>query len=166
MTTRIMVVDGEFEFGSPLAKHRFLKAAEGKEVRLDIQEKPTSEMRKYFEGCLVPAFFYLHPNSGWTSFADAREILKLEFSPGTRSVTKIDGSVARVAPSTTELSKTRFTSFVEAITGWMRESGVDETLLDSEEYKRWRDTNFDEWVYPPLARLKALYDKAKCDTPE
>lgn len=159
--TRAFVKDGEIEFGSPLAKHRFLKLAEGHEIKLDILVKPTSEMRKYFEGCLVPAFYYMHPHSGWKTFADAREVLKLEFSPGVRELTDREGNQVKVAPSTTELPKRRFTTFVEAITDWMRESGVSEAVLDSEEYKRWRDTNFEDPYYPPLQRLKDLYDQAR-----
>lgn len=159
--TRALITSGEFHFGSPLAKQRFMKLAEGKEVNLDIMEKRTDEMRKYFEGCLVPAFYYLHPHSGWKNFADARDVLKLEFAPGVRSVAAMDGSVVRIAPSTASISKQRFTLFVEAITDWMRENGVDNAVLDSEEYKRWRDTNFDDLYYPPLKRLKQAYEKEK-----
>lgn len=156
--TRATVQDGEFVFGSLLAKHRFMTLAEGKEVRLEVQEKYTDEMRKYFEGCLVPAFYYMHPKSGWTSFADAREVLKLEFAPGAREIADKDGNWVKVAPSTTEMSKTRFTAFVEAITDWMRENGMPESVLDSEEYKRWRDTNYTDLYYPPLRRLKESYE--------
>lgn len=158
--TRAFVTGGEFRFGSPLAKQRFMKMAEGNEVKLDIMKKPTDEMRKYFEGCLVPAFYYMHPHSGWNDFKDAREVLKLEFAPGVRELTDMDGNTVKVAPSTTELSKQRFSAFVEAITDWMRENGVNESVLDSEEYKRWRDTNFTDPYYPPLKRLKDQYEAA------
>lgn len=158
--TKVTVKDGEFHFSSPLAKHRFMELAEGKEVGLSIQEKMTPEMRKYFEGCLVPAFFYLHPGSGWQSFADAREVLKLEFSPGVRTVVGTDGKKVKVAPSTATLSRERFTQFVEQVTNWMIEQGVESDVLNSEEYLRWRDTNDDDDIYPPLARLKASYDSS------
>jgi hypothetical protein len=138
-----------------------MRAAAGKEVKLEIQEKPTTEMRKYFEGCLVPAFFYLHPGSGWRDFADAREVLKLEFVPGVRTIEDTEGNSVRIAPSTADIGKQRFSQMVEAITDWMRNNGVEEALLDSEEYKRWRDTNFDDPYYPPLRRVKELYEKEK-----
>lgn len=156
--TRATVRDGEFHFGSPLAEQRFMKMAEGHEVKLEVMKKPSTEMRKYFEGCLVPAFYYMHPKSGWRNFADAREILKLEFAPGAIELTDKDGNWVKVAPSTTNLSQKRFSLFVESITDWMRENGVDESVLDSEEYKRWRDTNFTDPYYPPLKRLKDSYE--------
>lgn len=159
--TKATVKDGEFIFSSPLAKHRFMEIAEGKEVKLEVQEKVTDEMRKYFEGCVVPAFFYSHPLSGWDNFADARDVLKLEFAPGVRELTAMDGSPMKVAPSTADMSKRRFTAFVEAVVEWMMENGVPYEVLDSEEYLRWRDTNIMEPVYPPLARLKAAYDAQK-----
>lgn len=158
---KVNVKDGDFVFSSPLARHRFMERAEGKEVRMDIHERPTNEMRKYFEGCLVPAFFYSHPDSGWDNFADAREALKLEFMPGVRQVRTLDGKMTRVSPSTTTLSKERFSRFVEAVVEWATENGMPYEILNSEEYLRWRDTNLNEMVYPPLQRLKEQYDKQK-----
>jgi len=159
--TRAIGTGDDLNFGSPFARHRFMNAARGKEVRLEIIEKPTDEMRKYFEGCLVPAFYYLHPLAKWESFADAREILKLEFSPGVREITDGDGTTFKVAPSTGDMSKARFTQFVESVVEWMMENGVDSAVLDSEEYKRWRDTNFVDPFYPPLLRLKMAYEKTR-----
>lgn len=156
--TRATVKDGEFFFSSPLAKFRFMELAEGKEVKLEVQEKMTDEMRKYFEGCLVPAFFYMHPKSGWNSFGDAREVLKLEFSPGVKEILDRHGNTVRISPSTADMSKKRFTDFVEAVVEWMIEQGIEHGVVDSQEYIRWRDTNYSDLVYPPLARLKAAYD--------
>lgn len=159
------VKDGEFHFSSPLTRHRFFEQAEGKEVRLDIQEKLTSEMRKYFEGCLVPAFFYFHPAAGWETFADAREVMKLEFMPGVKTVRNPrTGETFKVAPSTAGMSKKRFTLFLEAISNWMVENGMPFEILDAEEYKRWRDENTAgtvEEIYPPLKRLKEAYDRQR-----
>lgn len=158
---RVSVKDGEFVFSSPLAKSRFMKLAEGKEVSLELMEKPTDTMRKYFEGCLVPAFFYAHPRSAWENFADAREVLKLEFSPMTRQVVTLKGEVVKIPPSVATLSKARFTSMVEAIVEWMLENGVPSEVLDSDAYIRWRDTNFDDPVYPPLRRMKERYERER-----
>lgn len=159
--TIVTIKNKEFIFSSPLAKHRFMELAEGKEVALEVQEKRTPEMRKYFEGCLVPAFFYLHPHSPWKTFADAREVLKIEFSPGVRTITGSDNKKFKVAPSTSTMSKAKFTQLVESITNWMIDQGVDASVLDSEEYKRFRDTNFEMDIYPPLARLKYSYDQTR-----
>lgn len=159
--TKVTVKNGEFIFESPLARYRFFKRAEGKEVRLETNDKPTPQMRKYFEGCVVPAFFYMHPRSGWQSFADAREVLKLEFGPGVREVEDLDGNTVKVFPSTADHNRDTFEKFIDAITTWMRECGIDEAILDEVRYKKWRDTNFSDWVYPPLARLKELYDAQK-----
>lgn len=160
--TRATVKNGEFVFPSPYTKARFLKLAEGKEVFLELREKPTDEMRRYFEGCLVPAFYYFHPRSGWRTFADARDVLKLEFAPGTKTLRNpVSKEFYRVAPSTSDMGKKRFGMFVESIVAWMIENGMPSDVLESEEYKRWRDTNFDEDIYPPLKRLKESYDRQR-----
>jgi hypothetical protein len=159
MATRAIIKDKKLVFGSPLSEYRFFETAEGKEVALEIVEKPTTEMRKYFEGCLVPAMFYSHPHSGWENFKDAREVLKIQFMPGVRSVKLLDGTFGQMVPSLADVSKKKMTVFVEAITEWMRENGMPEQVMDSEEYLRWRDTNFTELVYPPLQRLKESYDR-------
>lgn len=160
--TKAKVINGELVFSSLLTKIRFMGNAEGKDVSLVIDDKPTPRMRKFFEGCLVPAFYYFHPNSGWRDFKDAREALKLEFSPNIRSVKLVlDGSTVRVAPSTTEMSKERFNMLVEGVMDWMMDNGLPYDVLDAEAYLTWRDTNDLDLIYPPLRRLKENYDKRK-----
>lgn len=157
--TRAVVKDGEFHFDTPRTHALFMRANEGKEIKLEPIDKITPEIRKYFEGCLVPAFFYFHPHSHWKNFADAREAIKLEFGPGGRTISDIHGQPIKVAPSTSNMSNKRFALMVESLTQWFMENGMPLDVLDPEEYKRWRDTNFDIDIYPPLKRLKDSYDR-------
>lgn len=163
--TTATVENGKLRFSSPLSEHRFMELAEGKEVKLEVVEKPTNRMWRFFHGCLVPAMFYWHPFSGWIDFSEAREAMKLQFFPGVKSVKLAfgdDGGVSvQVAPSLSTMSKERFTQAVESITSWMMENGMPYELLDSEEYLRWRDTNDTDLVYPPLQRLKDAYEKQR-----
>lgn len=155
--TRARVQDGEFRFSSFLAEAKFFELAEGKEVVITIDDKPTANMRRFFEGAVVPSVFYQNPHSGWENFKDAREALKLEFLGGYSK--GLDGKTIRVSRSTTELSKSRFIAFLETVVRWMEENGFE--LPDPEDYKAWRDSAPSPGeIYPPLLRLKKRYDKA------
>ena len=162
MKVHAKVQNNELTFSSPLARQRFFETHNGKDVLIEADEAPTAEMRRFFEGCLVPVMYYSHPKTGWNSFKDAREALKLEFLPP-RTVTSVKGHSVRITPSTTELTKERFKIFVNVIVEWMVENQIaDYTTLDAEAYKAWRDSapGVDE-IYPPLERLKASYESAK-----
>ncbi len=155
------VQNGELIFSSPLTRERFFASAEGKEVRLTIHEEPSRNLKKFFEGSIVPAFFYWHPNSGWADFKEAREALKLEFAPGIRKITLRDGSKARVAPSMASLSRASYQMMVDSVVAWFIEQGMAPEVIDSELYLKWRDSQFDEPYYPPLRRLKERYEHEK-----
>ncbi len=158
MKARVTVQNGELIFTSPLARHIFFEKAQGKEAILEVDETPTAQMRRYFEGALVPAVFYQHPGSGWTTFKDAREALKIEFLPAYTASTR--GERLRYGRSTTELSKRAFQGLLEAIQGWLQENGMQ--VPDPDDYKAWRDSApGPAEVYPHLARLKELYEKQK-----
>lgn len=146
----------KIEFPSPIAEHRFFEQAEGKELIITIDDKPSSQMRKYFEGAMVPAVFYQHPNSGWETFKDAREALKFEFLP---TYTKtVRGERVRVARSTTGLSKQGFKRFLDLISDWMLENGLE--LPNPEEYKAWRDSApLPGEIFPDVERMKRRYDE-------
>lgn len=140
-------------FRSVMARVKFFEH-KGKDVVMEIDDKPTSNMRRFFEGAVVPYTFYQHPDSGWETFRDAREALKVEFLPS--YVKTIKGDKIKTARSTTGLSKARFTKFLETVLQWLEENGYE--VPDSEDYKNWRDSapGVGE-VYPPLARIAEQY---------
>lgn len=158
MKARIKVKHGEFIFSSPVARRAFLERAEGQDALIEIDDAPTANSRRYFEGALVPAVYYQHPTSGWIDFRDAREALKLEFLPDyTRT---LGGKRHKVARSTADLSKEKFFALIETITRWMTENGLE--VPDPEDFKAWRDSApAAHEVYPPLARMKKVYDEVK-----
>jgi hypothetical protein len=141
MKTRAYVKGRKISFGSLVAQERFYDRAEGKYIFLTLDDSPTAEMRRYFEGCIVPVTFYAHPRSGWRDFAEAREAIKFEFLPHKR-VTPVGGyGFFEAATSTTELSKEEFKNFLEAVIRWLLENElVTELDIDAEAYKQWRDS--------------------------
>jgi len=142
-------------FSSAMAKAKFFEH-KGAPVILEIDDAPTSEMRRFFEGAVVPYVFYQHPTSDWETFRDAREALKVEFLPVYTKT--ISGDRVKLSQSTAALSKAKFTAFLETVLRWMEQNGFE--VPDSEDYKKWRDSapGVGE-VYPPLRRLIDNYKK-------
>lgn len=163
MKSHIRIQQGKIHFASELAGRVFFERNEGQNASIEIDDAPTDNMRRYFEGAVVPAVYYQHPFSGWADFKDTREALKLEFLAG--YTLDIRGQRSKYARSTTELSKARFTRFLEEIGAWLSENGLQ--VPDPEEYKVWRDSapSASE-VYPQLARMKVAYDNAKLEAQE
>lgn len=163
MATRIRVRDRKIVFSSLSAESFFFDRAEGKDVLLTIDDRPSREIMAYFEGCLVPAFFYWHPNSGWKDFRDARDVLKAEFLP-TRSVRTLKGDFITAPPSMGDLGKERYAQLCDTVVNWMIESGMPAEVLDSAEYVRWRDSaQAPGVVYPPIERLRESYT-SQCES--
>lgn len=161
MKIHAKVQNKDIVFSSDLAKRAFLEKNEGKYLSIELDETTTSEMRRYFEGCLVPVTYYTHPHSGYKTFRDAREALKLEFLPS-RQISSLAGKfTARSVPSTSDLSKEQFKNFVESIVRWLVENQLcSANDIDSQAYVAWRDSAPAAGeIYPPLKRLKAVYDK-------
>lgn len=165
MKIRAKATKNSIVFTSPIAERNFFEKYAGKELYIEIDDKPTTEMRRYFEGCLVPVIFYSQPHSGWRDFKDAREAVKSEFLPkktieSVRTHTKIT-----IVPSTTDLSKRAFKQFIDAVVYWILENQIAaESDIDSQAYKAWRDRAPERGAeYPPLARLKARYNEAHGD---
>lgn len=158
MRARVKINHGEIQFSSGPARRAFFDRNEGKDCILEVDDAPTANARRYFEGALVPAVYYQHPRSGWIDFGDAREALKLEFLPGYTQ--DLHGTRTKIARSTTELSKEGFFKLTETITRWLIENAMD--APDPDDYKVWRDSAPPAGeVYPPLARMKATYDGAR-----
>ncbi len=152
---RARVKGKQILFTSPISEQRFFELADGKDVNISIDDKPTGEMRRFFEGAVVPAIFYQNPFSGWENFSDAREALLIEFLP--RWAFNLKGERVRSRRSSTELNKKSFTALLDIVTNWMLEQGME--IPDPEEYKRWRDSAPDKGeIFPQLKRLKDLYD--------
>lgn len=158
MKARVKIAKGSIIFSSDRARILFLEQNDGKDAILEIDDAPTANARRYFEGALVPAIFYQHPTSGWSNFAEAREAIKLEFLPAWGKTMK--GDRIKMARSTTELSKENFFKLIDSITRWLTENQYE--VPNPDDYKAWRDSAPSTGeVYPPLARLKEVYDKAK-----
>lgn len=155
MKTRVEITEHGVVFSSELAKAVFLERFKGQPAYLVIDDQPTANMRRYFEGAVVPAVFYQHPKSGWVDFGECREVLKLEFLGGV--VHRIDGSVYEVAKSTSTLSKGQFRAFLDHVTMWLIDTGLE--CPDPDDYKAWRDSAPEAGqTYPPLLRLKQKYE--------
>lgn len=140
-------------FSSEMARQKFYEL-KGKYVEITVDDRPSSEMRRYFEGAVVPAIFWQLPAAGWTNLREARDAIKYEFLPAWTRDTK--GLRVRIARNTSDLSKEAFRAFLDKVRIWMWDNGME--TPDPDEYKAWRDSAPEEGEeYPPLARLKATY---------
>lgn len=146
-----------------MARRFFFDRNNGKDAYIEIDDAPTANSRRYFEGVLVPAVFYQLPNSGWIDFRDARDALKLEFLPAYTH--DLYGTRTKVSRSTTELTKDAFFKLIERITAWMMENAME--VPDPDEYKAWRDSAPPPGeVYPTLACMQKAYNAVKLQNNE
>ncbi len=158
MKSRIRIQKGEIVFASETAKRMFFERNEGKEAHIELEDAPSEQMRRYFEGALVPAVYYQHPHSGWQDFSGAREALKLEFLPA--YTLDLKGLRVKIAKSTADLSKERFAEFLSAVSMWLEEQEMQ--VPDAEAYKEWRDSAPPAGeIYPQLLRMKEAYESAR-----
>ena len=157
MKIRARIVNKGIVFSSDKAKAMLLEH-NNTDIVIEVVDKPSLQMRRFFEGAVVPAVYYQHPESGWETFKDCREALKLEFLP--LYVTRITGGKERVSQNTGDLTKEKFRTFLDKIMRWLEEQGLE--MPDPEDYKSWRDSApaADE-IYPPLLRLRESYIMAK-----
>ena len=139
----------------------FLKNHEGKDVIISLDDRESTEKRRFFEGCVTQYFYYQHPYSGWTDFRQAREVLKVEFNG--EWINDKDGKQIRI-PKSTKLSNTRFTEFIEKIQDYFIQNGLE--WPDSEDFLKWQGSapSSDE-IYPPLFALRNKYQTEK-DNPK
>jgi hypothetical protein len=138
---------------SELAEHRFYEL-KGQSIIIDLDDRPSAEMRRYFEGAVVVSAFY-QSVTAWQDFKECREALKLEFLPGwTRD---LKGRQVQYPRSTSELSKEGFRGFLGRIEVWFLDCGFE--WPDAEAYRAWRDSGpMKGDIYPPVARLKAAHE--------
>lgn len=157
MRFRAQIKNKGIQFDSDRTKAKLI-SLEGAYLIIEVDDKPTSNMRRYFEGAVIPAIYYQHPKSGWADFKECREAIKLEFIPG--YFNDLGGVRQKTARSTTELNKGRFRAFLDQITDWMQSNGLE--VPDPEDYKNWRDSAPDAGeIYPPLKRLMELYSQQR-----
>lgn len=164
MKFKIRVREGKIVWKNLSEREMFVERAEGKYVELSIDDRPSEKLRAYFEGCLVPVFFYTHPDVPWKTFKDAREALKKEFLPKKWGFNHL-GIPFEQTPSLADLNRSTWEQFVTDVTGWMIENGISPTLIDSEAFKQWRDTVPDEKYYPPLQVVIDEYKRIKTNAP-
>lgn len=150
---------GWLSFGGNFNESRlrdFAKKNENMSFRLEPDTRPNVELIRFFEGAIVPSFFYQHAAGTFDTFKDARECLKYEFNAtygkdlqGRRI--KQGGSLAEVYKS-----KMKTRAFIDKIQNYFLQNGYE--FPDSEDYKRWTDSApAPDEVYPPIARLIKLY---------
>lgn len=138
----------------------FFRQNNGKRGVLEINDRESEHLRRYFEGAVVRTYFYLHPHSGWASFLEARENLKLEFNGMT--IRDREGK-ERVIGKSTMMSKEKWQNFMDKIHSWFIENGYGEWWPDFESYKKWElDANPDD-IYPPILALKKMYESKKLE---
>lgn len=161
MKFHAIIGDHALQFGSDLVERRFYELS-GKPVLIELDERPTAEMRRFFEGAVVVSAFYQSAAS-WDDFKQCREALKLEFLPGwTRD---LKGRQVKYPRSTIELSKEGFREFLARIEQWFRECGFE--WPDAESFKKWRDSGpMKGEIYPPLKRLiDARLEREEAEAP-
>lgn len=131
--------------------HRWLKENPGMKIMITPADEPSGQIRRFFEGAVVPYFALQHEIDGqFLTLAEARKMLRREFNP--EYVKRLDGKVETTAGSTTELNKAAFQKFIDDIIEYMDENGY--ATPDSEDFKRWEKSAPEAGaIYPPLAQL-------------
>lgn len=157
MKFHAQIGDHTLTFASQHAKVKLFEH-KGKNVIIEIDDKPNSKMRRFFEGAVVPYVFYQNQTAGWEDFRDAREALKVEFLPSYSK--SIRGDRIRLSQSTTTLSKGKFSKFLETVTRWMEENGYE--VPDYIDYNKWKNSApMAGSIYPPLKRLIETHSQKK-----
>lgn len=158
--------DGGLKFNSDY--HRamfkdFLKKNVGMRLKIIPDEQIPNNVRRYFEGGIVPFFalqhFVIDPdNKQWCTMPldEARECLKREFNP--TYFRDLSGKIVKGGESTANLNKKEFVAFIDRVTDYFQQNGYE--IPNNEEYKNWVDNlpDFDE-EYPPVVRLRELAEK-------
>lgn len=144
------------DFGTQVNKEKarqfFVKNA-GKTVRIESVDRPSLNKRKFFEGAIVPYWFYQHPHSGWKDYSEARENLKLGCN--VQYIHSRAGDLVPI-PGSTKMNKERFDEFLEKVTDTFIQNGLE--FPDSEHYKAWIESVPDVGdEFPPLKALRDTY---------
>lgn len=134
----------------------WLKANPGKKIRIEPQEPPTYNLRKFFEGPVTQYFFYQHKKGIFENFREAREALKLELYPVW--VKDLNGNRLKMGGSTAGRNKEWWMVFLEKAQDLFMTCGYE--FPNSEDYKKWIESAPDiNEVYQPLQRLIETHNK-------
>lgn len=153
MQFRAKIKNRTLEFTSDQSKAKLLEY-EGSDIIITIDDKPSSNARRFFEGAVIPAIYYQLPHSGWRNFKECREAIKLEFLPS--YTTTIKGERLKYPRSTDTLSKSGFADLIEHILNWMAEQGME--LPDHIDYNAWNNSAPAKGEeYPPVKRMRLAY---------
>src|ERR1700680_3039523 len=119
MKFHAIIGDKTLEFTSQLAAARFYERKR-QPITIELDDRPTAEMRRFFEGAVVPYVFY-QSATAWKDFRECREALKLEFLPGwTRDMR---GTQVKIPRSTIDLNKDNFRDFLGRVEVWTMDNG-------------------------------------------
>lgn len=150
--------DGNLSFGTERTDYLMrekLKQWSGRYVNCSVDVRETIEKRRFFEGAVVPYWFYQNPKSGWRTLAEARDNLKLRWNA--RDTFMADGSPVRI-PISSKMSNKRFADMLLNMQHDWDEEGYQ--WPDPDAYKEWEHTYPPVGaVYPPVQRLKDSYLK-------
>lgn len=152
-------IDGRLSIGEiqKAQLNDWLRSNPRKYVRIEPQEPPTYNVRKFFEGAVTPYFFYQHNPGIFRDFRDARESLKLEFNPVW--IVNAKGDRQMIGGSTQGRSKEWWFTFLGRVQDYFMQNGYE--FPDSEEYKKWvASAPLVDELFPPLERLVEAYRKS------
>ena len=157
----LILPDGNLSMGGEVRAFKlreYLKTKAGKWFEGEVDDRESAEMRKFFEGPVTHAWYYLNPLSRWKDFTDARESLKMEFNSYAGRNHK--GERVMYAKSTMMSSKA-FSAFLDRIQAFFEENGYEDYFPNPEHYKKWRDTHptLGDESYPPTLALRDMYRK-------
>jgi hypothetical protein len=156
----VQVKNGGIQFSSDYHKgmwDKFLKENDGMRLKITPDEQIATQVRRFFEGAVVPYFALQHfvqgRNGRWTVMDAemARACLKEEFLP--YYYYDIHGKLVQGSKSTADCNKEEFRQFLDRILDWFMQNGYE--FPEPEPYKQWVDSQLEiNVLYPPLQRLK------------
>lgn len=157
MKIKVKIENGQISFGNEKRTEvikEILRKNEGEYFNLVHDNRESAKMRRFFEGAVVPYYFFQNPKSGWKNFAECRESLKLEHH--FTFVNNRYGESQKVAKSTM-VNRESFSNFLEKIERDFNENGFE--WPDHKAFKAWEDSAPKAGeVYPPLLKLKEKYE--------
>lgn len=149
-------------------KRAYLAKHANKQCFISVDMRTSVEKQKFFEGAVVPVFFYSHCIGVFKDFSDARHSLK-KIARHTKFQINEKGKQEEIVRSMSEIyeSNTKTVEFLDNVQDYFIKNGYD--FPSSSHYNDWQDTltsaRKDE-IYPPLATLIAEYkSQVKEDIP-